>query len=404
MNARRLALVVQGRFHLLHMAAEFIRLGHDVTVFTNFPEAYLRRCGLPRDRVVSNVWHGFWSRSLTRVPGLTGAGLFRKIDQSFSDWVCREVPRHGPWDAVFCMSGVAKELFEELGTSTFKALHRGSIHIRAQHLILEQEEREGGGRVDRPSDWMIQREELEYSLADQIRVQSEFALDSFVEHGVPAERVKVLRMGTSITRFRAKPTDLQARLDRLGRGEPLRIICIGQLSRRKGARTWHDFFQRSDRPPTQVRMLGSINSDAGRLVHEYRSQIEWLGYRPEEELPEHYAWADVMVLPSLEDGFPAVVAQALAAYVPVITTTSCGASCLIQPDISGWIIPPHRPDLLADLLKQLHQDRSRLVRAVEALRPGIEKLDWSHVAAQAMKLFEHQKRDEEKNIQLQGDK
>lgn len=48
--------------------------------------------------------------------------------------------------------------------------------------------------------------------------------------------------------------------------------------------------------------------------------IEFSGFQPQAELPQWYAQGDVFFFPTLEDGFPVVLAQALSGGLPLLTT------------------------------------------------------------------------------------
>ena len=62
---------------------------------------------------------------------------------------------------------------------------RGSAHIVTQARLLEEEERRVGELQDRPSQWMIAREQREYELVDAIVVLSTFSYSTFLwERGI----------------------------------------------------------------------------------------------------------------------------------------------------------------------------------------------------------------------------
>lgn len=53
-NRYRIAIVVQGRFHMFDLARELAKLGHDVTVFTNYPHLIAKKFALDSAHVVTN--------------------------------------------------------------------------------------------------------------------------------------------------------------------------------------------------------------------------------------------------------------------------------------------------------------------------------------------------------------
>jgi glycosyltransferase involved in cell wall biosynthesis len=93
---------------------------------------------------------------------------------------------------------------------------------------------------------------------------------------------------------------------------------------------------------------------------------------PGDPLPA-YSWAEVFVLPSLEDGFGFVVAEAMACGLPVLVTDCCGAAGLVRHAESGWIIKAGSVDALRDALEQAARRRSELAAMGLQARTDIER-------------------------------
>lgn len=380
MRPLRLALVVHGRFHIFDLGRELIRQGHDVTLFTNYPRPICERFGVPRERVVSFLAHGVGSRVMAKLLPQQKNLVERGANTGFGRWAARAVPALGPWDAVASMSGIAEDLFHALGSSdALRMLMRGSVHIREQKRILADEERAGGGHVEQPSDWIVAREEREYEMADVVQVLSPFARESFLRAGVPREKLDLCHLGVNVSAFTPPAEVIDARLRRLATGEPLRVICAGNFSRQKGARFWHKVFREAN-VIAEFRFVGSVARDAIDIARSIGNRAEFRAKVAQASLPKEYAWADLFVLPTLQDGFAMVVSQALAAGLPVVTTTSCGASALVEDGLTGWIIPPGSAEALGDCLKRLDADRGQLIDAVHSLRNREFSRDWADVA------------------------
>jgi starch synthase len=84
--------------------------------------------------------------------------------------------------------------------------------------------------------------------------------------------------------------------------------------------------------------------------------IEILGSWQQGKLPEIMGCSHVMVLPSIEDGFGLVQAQALACGCPVIASRNTGAEDLFTDGVEGYIVPIRSPDILAERLQRLADD------------------------------------------------
>jgi hypothetical protein len=167
----KIAVVVRGRFHAFDLAREWFRCGHAVHVFTNYPASAVERFGVPRQSVHSFVLHGVASRLVWRLfrRGLNGR-VERLANTAFGSWAAARLYRER-WDVVYGFSGVSEEAFLALrNTPAVRFLSRGSTHIARQRQLLDEEQNRAGAWIDKPSDWIVRREQREYELADAIHV------------------------------------------------------------------------------------------------------------------------------------------------------------------------------------------------------------------------------------------
>ncbi len=92
-----------------------------------------------------------------------------------------------------------------------------------------------------------------------------------------------------------------------------------------------------------------------------------------------FASHDVFCLASVSEGLPVVLMEALASGLPAVTTRITGVPELVVDGVSGLLVPPARPDLLADALERLAGDpglRARLADGgVAAVRAGFDISD-----------------------------
>lgn len=374
----KIAIVVHGRFDAFELARALAGQGHSITVLTNYPAWAAERFGIPAQAVRSCWPHGVLARLATRC----GAEqrLEAPLHRLFGRWASHAL-RGEHWDVAYLYSGVAEESLHVLArTSTLRLVLRASAHIRTQDRLLREEELRTGSRQDRPSPWRIAREEREYALADRIRVLSSFAYHSFLEEGVPASKVSLLLSGANLEKFRAAPDHVDARCRRLLGGEPMRVLTVGSFSFRKGVWDMAAVVRALQPEGFAFRCVGPVLPEAAELARRLRNAVTFLPKQPEANLPVQYAWGDLFVLPSIEDGYQAVLGQAAAAALPIVTTPNGAGSDIVQNDRNGWIVPIRNPAALIDRLRWANAHRSEVAETVRSSYERFQPRDSAQVA------------------------
>jgi len=79
--------------------------------------------------------------------------------------------------------------------------------------------------------------------------------------------------------------------------------------------------------------------------------VRFAGWRSGAEVRECILDARALVLPSLSEGLPVVIMEALALRRPVIGTDVGGISELVEPGVSGWLVRPGSEESLARALR-----------------------------------------------------
>jgi glycosyltransferase involved in cell wall biosynthesis len=95
--------------------------------------------------------------------------------------------------------------------------------------------------------------------------------------------------------------------------------------------------------------------------------IRWAGYR--NDVAALLAGCELFVLPSLDDAFPTVLLEALAAGVPIVATDVGGIPEIVDTNV-GRLVPANDPNALANAIASLLRDRDTHARMREAARPA----------------------------------
>src|SRR5205823_2899386 len=195
----RVGLVSHTPFWMFDHGRELSRRGWDVSLFTATPPWLIDPSVAARVRI--RLGWATWSQGLRRLArfGLyVPADWFWRMERRARPQLARWVARH--------LDGI--DLIDTLsswGVELATAVHqrggayvcsRGSSHIMFQKEILEEEL----ARWSRPApdgfpEWLVERELREYELADAIAVPSKFVLRTFVERGVPPDKLHLCPYG-----------------------------------------------------------------------------------------------------------------------------------------------------------------------------------------------------------------
>lgn len=374
----RINIAVHGRFYDFELAAALLRQGHDVRLLTNYPRRSVAKW-FPAERTRGFALHGVFARVAGRISGgeppeFVEASLKHMFGRWAAGYNAAEMP-----DIVHCWSGVAEESIRRCRNTTTCTVARGSSHIRRQLTLLDEEESRVGRRLEKPSSWIVAREEREYALSHKVIVPSRFARDTFLAQGHTAVRLAMVAPPARAPDFEATAALIDERIRRIRSGAPLRVLYTGLISFRKGM---HDVraVLRSLGKQVDFRFVGTVLPECRQFAADAAAVARFEGAVSENKLPDVYAWGDIFLLPTIEDGFAVVLTQAQAAGLPILTTTNCGGSDIIDAGGQGWVVPIRSPEALIQQIEWCDRHREELASMVERLYKSPVRRSWDDVA------------------------
>ena len=229
----------------------------------------------------------------------------------------------------------AKALFQIHPQPRFlRDLYEGFIQENSLHAGLRDE------HEMRCDEAELQSWETESQLADRILAASTFTRRSLTECGIAAERIRVVPYGVDHDEFRPSaqaPTG------------PFTVLFVGSKIARKGLglllQCWRDL------RPSGARLV--IAGGGGRdetLLESFPPIYEEVRKVDRQDLIRLYQSADLMVLPSLAEGFGHAYLEALACGTPVVGTFNSGAADLVTHGENGFVLEAGDHDALASQL------------------------------------------------------
>ena len=279
---------------------------------------------------------------------------------------CRAFSRNGKWDHRPLLGLVQQ--FRANGTKVVHTHHLGQLLY--------------GGLAGRLAGCRVIHTEHEYytlstrraqqllrvlaRLADRVTAVAE-PVRSFLEGtvGIPASKLITIQNGVDISRYEsAVPHD---RDKWTVKNSDVVIGCVGRLSPEKGHAVLLRAFRKvvSRHPQARLALVGE-GEERERLQHladdlNIAHFVRFLGLRA--DVPEVLAACDFFALPSIHEGFPMVILEALAAGKAVVASEVGAIADIIRPDTTGLLVPPGDADALAEalcLLIENEETRQRL--------------------------------------------
>jgi len=172
----------------------------------------------------------------------------------------------------------------------------------------------------------------------------------------------------------------------------LRLLFVGSLIKPKGIDILLRALSLIDRNiHTTIAGGGPEYSNLVNLCQSLNltEKIEFIGPVPPSEIPSLMADHQVLVLPSYWEGRPNVVLEAMAAGMPVVGTNIDGTRELIEDGVTGFLVPPNNPKLLAKAISSLVLDRGLISKMGKKARQKIERqrLKWESTAIKYSKIY-----------------
>jgi len=340
-----LAFAATNPCHLYPLAQAASSLSPNVTFYSGYPQWRLPR-PYPA-RLHTHSGRVLVTYGLLRLPERfrpRSRTLFLWQDRDFDRWVGSKLSKH---DFVHAMPGQALETFRKAKALDVRTvLNHATGPSRNWIEIMREEYQRVGLTLDQATVYdesFLERESKEYTLADLHCAASTVVKKQLVATGISPERIWMVPYG-------ADPKVFYPR--RNSSAGQFRIIFAGYVSLRKDVITLLSALQKLRRKEWRVDFYGGVAGEVRQDIDSYSGETPLYFHGPvsQNDLAQKMRESSILVLPSLEEGFGLVVAQALSCGTPCIVSEAVGAKDLLKNRENGSVFPVKDSEALSEEL------------------------------------------------------
>jgi|SRR5579859_100112 len=219
----------------------------------------------------------------------------------------------------------------------------------------------------------LRREEAEYKEAQKLLVPSEYVKATFIARGFSQDKLLQHQYGFDPTTFTLNPSP---------RTGPFHAVFLGAVEPRKGLHVALEAWRLSEAfKDARLSVYGRIVDGYAKVLEPYRTLpgVEFHGFTG--NAAGVLQSADVLVLPSFEEGSALVTYEAQGCGAVPLVSDATGAKCVHE--ISGMIHPAGNAEILSDHISRLKNDRGFLERIRKGVINHRNSLTWA-AAAQSL--------------------
>jgi len=197
----------------------------------------------------------------------------------------------------------------------------------------------------------------------------------------------VIPDGINLERFHRKPASKHK----------INLMFIGRLHRVKGVKYLLNAMPLIRKKVKNVKLFiigegeeeRSLKNFSEMLINSNKlkpSDIEFIGGVPHKDVPKYLQVADILILPSLSEGRPLVILEAMAMGVPVVATKVGGVALMIKHGETGLLISPKKPKEIAQAVIKILTSQS-FSKMSEMAKMYAKKYDIKIIAKRVEKLY-----------------
>ena len=345
-----ISIIVGGRFHAFNLAEQLNNNNNLKQLVTTYPKYFIKKnYGIDKKKIQSVILKEIIQRSFLNKIYNFNDKLIEHFDNK-----AQKLLDFKDLDILIGWSSFSLKSFQLVkNNKCLKILERGSTHIDFQTNIMKEEYLINNLTPNLPSKYIIDKEKMEYQLADHIMVPTEFARQTFLTRGFAEKKIIKIPYGVDLKEFQKKKSNKE-------KGLIFRIIYTGTLSIRKGVLYLLKSFEELNLKNSQLLMIGNIDSEIKSKINKYRSNKKIIFKKSisQSKLSEQYSSSNVFITCSIEEGLSMVQLQAMSCGLPIICTPNSGGYEIIDNGNDGFVLPIRDTEELKKKILYLYNNQS----------------------------------------------
>ena len=300
-------------------------------VFSEIPES--KQVSYPYREILRQVYAriGCFQRLNQESHPLSIYSVYKSFDQN----VAYRIKKGTKADVAYSYEDGARDTFISAKERGIKCIYELPIGYWKSARNIFEEERQSNPQwaITLPglndSDEKLRRKDDELELADSVIVASSFVKSTLLNNSKTNKNIFVIPYCSPTKSLLKEPSYHTG---------PLRVLYVGSLTQRKGLSYAIDAVNTlKDR--VTFTMIGQQTTQDCEPLNKALDQHAWIQTLPHDQILQQMKNHDVLLFPTLFDGFGLVITEALSQGIPIITTINSGGPECIRHGTEGFLVP-----------------------------------------------------------------
>lgn len=372
----KVVIAAGGRFHAFHLAHQLEKRNALKNLFTfaysKKDQNYISSNLVLNNNFCKNLDFLYSKLRLSKIIDKSNFNIFK--DNKFDCWLGKRINKLDKIDIFVGWAHYFLNSYSKIKKTGAKIIVEcGSTHILEQQDLLKEEYKRFNVFNAPINPKNVNKILEEYKKSDYIMTCSGFTYNSYIKHGIPAEKVLRIPYGVNLDFFLDEKENKK---------DKFRVICVGLMCLRKGIPYLIDAWKKLNLPEkeTELLLVGNIQKDLNQVLKNVTlpKNIIFYGSTGRDNLKKLYKGSSLFVLPSIEEGLSMTIAEAMASGLPVICTTNTGGQDLIEDEKHGFITPIRNVDAIAEKILWCYKNRERSQEMGKLGQQKVKNFTWDH--------------------------